>query len=65
MVLLVHRTSGFIHLEGSLDFPFHTEGHRSEGVLPPPPSLLALVAWIWDMEVTLFVYTFSYDYVTA
>ncbi len=31
----------------------------------PLPSLLALVAWIWDMEVTLYVYVFTPDYTTA
>ncbi len=32
---------------------------------PLPPSLLAPVAWIWDVVVMLYMYIFAPDYITA
>jgi hypothetical protein len=62
---LLYETGGFNYLEGSLASSVHTGGHRVEDVFSPPASLLALVAWIRDMEVKLYVYVFAPDFATA
>jgi hypothetical protein len=56
-------TGGFIHLEVSLASSVCTGGHCLMGMLPAPP--LVSVAWIWDVEVTSYVYIFALDYAKA
>jgi hypothetical protein len=47
------------NLEGSLTFSPHTRGHCSVDILSMLPSPSAPKAWIWDVEVKLYVYVLS------
>ncbi len=52
-------------MEGRLASSVHIGGLRLANVLPLLPSLLASVAWIWDVEVRLYIYFFTSNNSTA
>jgi hypothetical protein len=64
VVLLLHETGGLSIWKGASPPPFTPED-RVADVFPPQPSPLASEAWIYDMEVTSYVYVFTPDYATA